>query len=750
MTFLHPMLAALGLACIAIPIIIHLLMRRRRKPIMWGAMRFLLEAYRKHKRRLRLEQLLLLATRCLLVALIAMALARPMLGNAGVLGGARQATTLYILIDNSLTSQATGTDGQSDLAAHQQQAIEAISQLDSSLGDRVALVALGGPAEPIVLPPTADLSAIRSLVEDLVATESAMDLAGASQLIRTQFAESANDAGRNIVLVLSGFRRGSADLERVLPELAANAQTAVLASMPTARDSNNVSVISVEPARSVMIAEGGNQGESSSIRVTLRRSGPGVAGAATTNLTIRLVGSQGGEAIASTQVKWDPGEAQTSRIVSLVASPGKGRAMLSAEVSADAIAGDNVWRRPIDVRRSLRVATISPRTRLGSEGLDPENSAHWLRVALSPIVIDRERFTAQGTMGDIDVINIDPGSLDAARLADLDAAFVTNPEMIDAEGWARLRVLANSGALIVVTPPSGAGVSVWADAFTSAMDLPWTIGREIRKHDSPMSLARDRPSSNETDLLTMIAPELSDLARPVRIFQSLSIAIPSGEGETILSLETGEPFLTAGQPGGTGHRGFVVLFASSLGASWTDLATQPIFLPLVQELLRQGIGRAMGSWTSTAGTLVALPSGVSELQPMNGSGETISASRSGAIRQAGVWRAVDQRGVERGLIAINADPQSGATDTQAAGAVQTWLNQLSPQGVRWLASDDAQTQEAGAVKVSEILSDKPDSSRSSLPLLMAALALAVLEVALARWFSHATVAPVRTQAGAFA
>ena len=56
MTFLHLQLAIVGFACIAIPIIIHLLMRRRRKPIMWGAMRFLMEAYRKQRRRLCVRQ----------------------------------------------------------------------------------------------------------------------------------------------------------------------------------------------------------------------------------------------------------------------------------------------------------------------------------------------------------------------------------------------------------------------------------------------------------------------------------------------------------------------------------------------------------------------------------------------------------------------------------------------------------------------------------------------------------------------
>src|SRR4051812_1856007 len=82
-----PTPAAAAIAAVSLPIIIHILMRRRRKPVMWAAMRFLLEAYRQHRRRLKLEQFLLLAARCLLLALLALALGRPLIGAAmGVSG----------------------------------------------------------------------------------------------------------------------------------------------------------------------------------------------------------------------------------------------------------------------------------------------------------------------------------------------------------------------------------------------------------------------------------------------------------------------------------------------------------------------------------------------------------------------------------------------------------------------------------------------------------------------------------------
>ena len=67
----------LGLLGIAIPVIIHLLNRRQAKIVDWGAMRFLLDSLVSRRRRVLLEEILLLAARCLIVALVALALARP-------------------------------------------------------------------------------------------------------------------------------------------------------------------------------------------------------------------------------------------------------------------------------------------------------------------------------------------------------------------------------------------------------------------------------------------------------------------------------------------------------------------------------------------------------------------------------------------------------------------------------------------------------------------------------------------------
>lgn len=78
MLFLHPWLL-FGLAAISLPILIHLVRRQAAKPIDWGAMRFLFDTISVRRRKMEWEDLVLMAARCLLLALLALAVARPFL-----------------------------------------------------------------------------------------------------------------------------------------------------------------------------------------------------------------------------------------------------------------------------------------------------------------------------------------------------------------------------------------------------------------------------------------------------------------------------------------------------------------------------------------------------------------------------------------------------------------------------------------------------------------------------------------------
>ena len=104
--------AAAAGAAISIPVVIHLLNRKRYRIVPWAAMRFLLAAQRKTSRKLRIEQLLLLAVRCLLLLLLlaAMCSVTPWAeaawrwfapGGVAVAGGAAR-THKILVIDGSL------------------------------------------------------------------------------------------------------------------------------------------------------------------------------------------------------------------------------------------------------------------------------------------------------------------------------------------------------------------------------------------------------------------------------------------------------------------------------------------------------------------------------------------------------------------------------------------------------------------------------------------------------------------------
>jgi len=84
MMFLNPILLV-GLAAMAIPILVHLINRRRAELVHWGAMRFLTDSLSARRRRILLEEIMLMILRCLAVGLLAAAMARPYMPAASII-----------------------------------------------------------------------------------------------------------------------------------------------------------------------------------------------------------------------------------------------------------------------------------------------------------------------------------------------------------------------------------------------------------------------------------------------------------------------------------------------------------------------------------------------------------------------------------------------------------------------------------------------------------------------------------------
>ena len=106
MTFIHWYMLG-GLVLVGVPILLHLIMRQKPKRLAFPAFRFLRQKARINQRKIRLQHLLLLALRVLLIAALCLALARPRLAASRVPFGGEQAVAAVLVFDTSASMEYT-------------------------------------------------------------------------------------------------------------------------------------------------------------------------------------------------------------------------------------------------------------------------------------------------------------------------------------------------------------------------------------------------------------------------------------------------------------------------------------------------------------------------------------------------------------------------------------------------------------------------------------------------------------------
>ncbi len=753
MSFLNPTLFLVGLACVALPIAIHILMRRRRKPVPWAAMRFLLEAYRQQRKRTRLEQLLLLASRCLLVAVLALALGRPALQGSGLFAAAGP-RTLVLVLDNALTSSVSTTDRATELDALKARAESLLGELSASRGDAAALITTGSPAAAVISPPSADLAGIIDALRRVTPTDSTSDLPAALTLARQLAAEP----GTTIAL-LSPWRSGSADTAKPLPTLDLPDAVRLVATPPAERPVSNITLTDATPVRSILIAPEGDQAPASTqVRVNLRRSGE--LPAATSSVEVRAVGLSGNaSAPASAPVVWATGQTAAAVAINLAVPLDLIRqgpsiailAKLAAPTPAnstdrsDALAADNVVVRPLVARRQVKVVILASRNQPSADRPDLFSPADWLTLALAPTQTALDRRSAE-----IEVVTVDPASASAASdILGADAIFVAAPDRLDEPSLQSLRRVLDAGRLLVIMPAAGTGVATWTDRLSAALALPWTIAKEPKDLDPPATLAP--PASTDTGLFALLSPELPDLIKPVRVARILTVqpaSQSSGDlSRTLLALSDGTPLLLAAAPASDSSRGPVLFLATAPELTWTNLPAMPLMLPIMQEILRQGLGESSGATRTYAGRATTPPRDATQFRRVELAPGLEGFSRADAeyappapASHAGLFRTVDSAGRTLGLLAINPDPDAGRVDPAAAADLERWLSPLAANGkFTWLdATKPTPATQSGTQAAPTTLAASDDSSTPmDLWLLLAAAALGIAELFLAKRFSNA-------------
>jgi von Willebrand factor type A domain/Aerotolerance regulator N-terminal len=150
-----------------LPIIIHLLSKRKYREVTWAAMEYLLAALRKNARRIRIEQLLLLLIRVAILWLLGLALADPIWSLFPSLSaslGAGGHTHFVLVIDGSYSMDYRPAE-KSRFEAACELATQVVE--NSRQGDGFSLILMADPAQTIIAEPGFDpkdvLQEIRNL-----------------------------------------------------------------------------------------------------------------------------------------------------------------------------------------------------------------------------------------------------------------------------------------------------------------------------------------------------------------------------------------------------------------------------------------------------------------------------------------------------------------------------------------------------------------------------------------------------------
>lgn len=166
----------------AIPLLIHLWSRRHRQEIPWAAMQFLLAALQKHSRRLRLEQLVLLAVRMLLLLVLAVALADPLWSwSAANLAAPTTGATHYVLVVDTSFSMAFRERDQTHLQVAQDHLRQLLER--SREGDGFSLVLLERSPRPIIAEVGFDRGEVLRQIERLQVSHGGANLAATLTIV---------------------------------------------------------------------------------------------------------------------------------------------------------------------------------------------------------------------------------------------------------------------------------------------------------------------------------------------------------------------------------------------------------------------------------------------------------------------------------------------------------------------------------------------------------------------------------------
>ena len=635
--FVWPGLFFGGLAGVAAPVIIHLLVRRRLRRVRWAAMDFLMDAQRHSRRRVRLEQLILLLLRCLAALLLAALLARPFAlpGGWGSWFGGIQHTERIIVLDDSFSMMRRHHD-DSLFEAATRAVTQLVKNFDSDY-DSITVLLGSAPEDPLVSSQRLGVEAREALaarVAGLTASQRAVDFHAVLRSVRAQL-DGRSDILNATIYVVSDFQRvGWVDREwrgetdpslhqtsplAVLDDWAGGSRRLTIRLIDVGADqARNVAVVAVHIAAGPVVAD---------IPYELSVQLANHSQQAVHNVLVRVSADDGTD-VESVVSEIGPDETVDHRVKVVHADPG--RKTLRVEIdpgASDELGLDNEQFHIVTVEEAVRVLIVN-----GA----PSSDTLLDEVSLLKTALDPRGALSSGN----EIVVIGDYELEAAPFADFHVVILANvasPSLVAAQ---RL------GGYV----EGGGGVMVFLGDRVNTDDYNRTLGPEgaallpgvlesVVITSKPVLLVATPATHPVMELLFGADGSLMRhvhfrrfmwcvTADPAAVTGGLSASASPGDGHTAghppemdptawstrpchppqvnvlarYATPDREPAIIEGRYGD----GSVILFTSTCDRDWNDWASQPSYVVGMLEFVRHASGGAARDRQVTVGSPIEL------------------------------------------------------------------------------------------------------------------------------------------------
>ncbi|MGE3317576.1 MAG: BatA domain-containing protein, partial [Planctomycetaceae bacterium] len=573
MGFASPWLLT-GLALAGIPIVLHFFYKRQYRETPWAAMRFLLEAARKHSRRLRLEQLLLLAVRVLILAFLATALARPYAELVGGIGESAAPVHRIVVIDSSL-SMGFEEKGSTRFAHAQELIRERIRE--ARTGDLFNIVRISGDSPQLVIgQPTARIEQVQSELDALRPTEERGDVVAALRQT-SELATLAPEIAEKEILIVSDFQRenwqpetprGAEEVRRLLGVL--GSQGEVVAIDVNQGSSPNSAVTSLDTEEAVPMV-----GRDIVFRGMMRNYGlqPLLQQRVEIHVDGRLVEGRTVDL---------PAERETPIEFSHLFRE-SGEHLIELKLAGDALPIDNSRAMVLPVRDEISVLLVNGRP----AGKASDAATYYLETVLSPTTA-RETWsgaTRPRVIGD--------GELIQQNLNRFDCVSLCNVRIFTDREVALLRTYVESGGGLMIW----LGDQVQAEMYNRLLYgdgkgvLPAQLQQRVGGAGMDRSAFGFDAESLEHPILRRFRGNPGTGLETTLTLEYFRLQLENQSGARVaLRFDSGDPAIVESQIG----QGRVIVIATSADVSWGTWPIQRSFPPLVHEMVRYAVAGRQG------------------------------------------------------------------------------------------------------------------------------------------------------------